>query len=111
MSDLFYKAGMVTRRIEHFDIAAKLFPLNFERRTGRAKAHILLPDQTTPQVTADVIRGALRDDPNAADLWYNLARMDLNLGDKRAYDADMGRLKKLTPQVTYQIVAPTEGRP
>ena len=102
---------MVEHRIEPFDVAYRLFPLNFERRTGLAKAHILLSDQTTPQVAAVAIRRALRDDPNSADLWYNLARMDLIMGDKVAYTADVGRLKKLTPQVTYKVVTPTEGPP
>jgi cytochrome c-type biogenesis protein CcmH/NrfG len=102
---------MIEQRIGPFDTAGRLFPLNYERRTGLAKAHIMLPAQTTPQVTAAVIRRALRDDPNSADLWYNLVRMDLILGDKGAYTADMGHLKKLTPQLTYQIVAPTEGPP
>ena len=102
---------MSEHRIAPFDTASRLFPLSFERRTGLAKAHILLPDQTTPQVTAEVIRRTLRSDPNASDLWYNLVRMDLKLGDKGAYTADMGHLRKLTPQVTFQIVAPTEGQP
>jgi cytochrome c-type biogenesis protein CcmH/NrfG len=102
---------MVERRIGPFEAAARLFPLNYERRTGLAKAHILLPEQTTPQVMSAVIRRALHDDPNSADLWYNLVRMDLILGDKVAYTADMGRLQRLTPQLTFQVVVPNEGQP
>lgn len=102
---------MAESRIAPFEVAARLFPLSFERRMGPAKAHILLPEQTTPQATADAIRLALQDNPNAADLWYNLTMMDLKLGDKLAYTADMGRLRKLTPQVTYQVVTPIEGQP
>jgi len=48
---------------------------------------------------------ALHYDPNAADLWFGLARMRLKAGDQGGYTAAMARLQQLTPGVQYQIVS------
>jgi hypothetical protein len=50
------------------------------------------------------IQQALRFDPNAADLWLGLARMQLKVGDKLGYNSSLTRLKELTPGFDYQIV-------
>jgi hypothetical protein len=52
-----------------------------------------------------IVEQAIRYDPNAADLWYGLARMQLKAGNEIGYNTSLTRLKELTPGVQYQIVA------
>jgi hypothetical protein len=56
-----------------------------------------------------LIREALSRDPNAADLWYDLARMELLTGNQSGYSEALDKLKRLTPQHNYQIVVVQEG--
>jgi len=51
-----------------------------------------------------LIDAALQTDPNAADLWYNLARLRLQLGDTRQYNEALARLKELSPHNMYRVV-------
>ena len=47
---------------------------------------------------------ALKADPNATDLWYGLARLQLKANDTIGYNTSLTRLKELTPGVNYQVV-------
>jgi hypothetical protein len=48
-----------------------------------------------------LIEAAIKTDPNAADLWFNLARLRLQAGDKQGYNAAIVRLQRLTPGLTF----------
>jgi hypothetical protein len=50
-----------------------------------------------------LIENAIKTDPNAADLWFNLARLRLQAGDKDGYNAAIVSLQRLTPGLRFQI--------
>src|SRR5208282_1743480 len=78
LADLEYGIGLKTREIRYFEAAAQLFPLQRTRRSGAAYMAILSMDQSK----IATVKRAIRYDPNAADLWYGLARMQLKAGDE-----------------------------
>lgn len=100
LSDFEYGIGLLDGNIRHFQAASRLFPLMRTRRSGAAYDAILHEDwHDIPD-----IRWAVRHDPNAADLWYGLARMQLKAGDELGYNSSLTRLKELTPGLRYQVV-------
>jgi hypothetical protein len=100
LSDLEYGAGLRSMRLENFQVSARLFPLIRTRRSGAAYAVILREDRSK----IAIVEQAIRYDPNAADLWYGLARMQLKAGNEIGYNTSLTRLKELTPGVQYQVV-------
>ena len=101
LSDLEYAIGLHTMQLQHFVASARLFPLIRTRRSGAAYAVILTQDHSK----IAIVEQAIRYDPNAADLWYGLARMQLKEGNELGYNTSLTRLMELTPGVHYQVVA------
>lgn len=100
LSDAEYKIGLQTQDIRHFQRAARLFPLTRTRRSAAAYAAILQDHlDYIPEV-----QWAIRHDPNAADLWFGLARMQLKAGDQIGYNSSLTRLKQLTPGLSFRVV-------
>ncbi len=99
-SDYQYGMGMRTHEEVYINRAAALFPLSRDRRSGPAYLAILKRDLTGIKN----IERALRYDPNAADLYFGLAGMRLNIGDNAGYNVALTQLQKLTPGVEYRII-------
>ena len=104
-SDYQYAQGMRTHEDVYILRAAALFPLMRDRRSGPAYLTILRHDLAH----LDWITKALKDDPHAADLYFGLASMRLNVGDVTGYNVALTQLQKLTPGVEYRIVQPSGG--
>ena len=105
IADAEYGIGMATGDLSHFILSARLFPLERARRSGPAYAVIIKQDLSK----IPWIKEALRHDPNAADLWYGLARMELKAGDEAGYSAAVKRLRELTPGLDYAVVRAKRG--
>lgn len=100
LADAEYGVGMRTGDPAAFQRASRLFPLFRTRRSGAAYAYILRQDAAgIPE-----IKWAIAHDPNAADLWYGLARIQLKMGDHIGYNSSLTRLKQLTPGLSYQVI-------
>jgi hypothetical protein len=99
LSDAEYGIGMATGHLEHFALASRVFPLMRMRRSGLAYALIL---QQIPE-GIPAIQEAIRYDPNAADLWLGLVRMQLKSKDEKGYTASLARLKELAPGVEFTV--------
>lgn len=98
---------MWTGDVAAADRAARLFPLKRARRVGPAYARILYGGNIGE--TRLLWQRTLVDDPNAADLLFNLARADLQAGDFSAYKQSLERLRRLTPHNIYtEVVAVPE---
>ncbi len=104
-SDYQYAQGMRTHEAQYIYRAAALFPLARDRRSGPAYLAILTRDVGHLN---DIAR-ALTYDPHAADLYFGLASMRLNVGDVTGYNIALTQLQKLTPGVEYRIVQPSGG--
>ena len=91
LSDAEYKIGLVTMQRQHFQLAARLFPLIRSHRSGPGYLAIRMGDVWG---MGDVQR-ALKDDPYAADLLAGLAQMQLATNDQVGYSATMARLHAL----------------
>lgn len=102
LGDHEYGLGLLTHDMNHFLLASRLFPEIRSFRSGPAYASITFGD---PQAAIPLIEEALRHDPNAPDLWYGLARMQLKLGNEQGYNAALTQLKRLTPGLDYRVVA------
>lgn len=102
-AELEYSRGAKTQDLERFDRANLLFPLKRVNRTGPAYARIVMQN-TTMEEAHYVLTRVLEQNPNHADLWFNLAQLDLKLGLQSEYEYALGRLQRLTPQNTYQAV-------
>jgi hypothetical protein len=105
LSDAEYALGLRTHDLRHFILAARLFPLERSHRSGAGYTVNLIGDRAH----IGLIREAISHDPNAADLWYDLARMELLTGNQTGYNEALDRLKRLTPQHSYQIAVVQEG--
>lgn len=103
LADAEYGLGMQTMQPQYFRAAAVIFPLSRTRRSGAAYYAIIRQDLG---MIGDVQR-ALRHDPNAADLWYGLARMQLKVHDDIGYKASLTRLKELAPGARFEPVRVT----
>jgi predicted Zn-dependent protease len=105
LSDAEYGIGLRTGEFRYFVASSRLFPLIRTRRSAPGYAAIIGED------VAGIpwIEEALRHDPNAPDLWYGLARMQLKAGDEAGYSAAVKRLKELTPGLEYAIVRTKRG--
>ncbi len=99
-ADYQYGMGMRTHEEAYINRAAALFPLSRDRRSGPAYLAILKHDLAH----TDRIVQALRYDPHAADLYFGLAGMRLNVGDVTGYKVALTQLQKLTPGVEYRII-------
>lgn len=99
-SDYQYGLGLRTHQAEPFFKAAKLFPLNRDRRSGPAYLTIIRQDYAH----TDLIAQALKYDPHAADLYFGLAQLRLKQGDQQGYTVALTQLMKLTPGVEYRII-------
>ncbi len=99
-ADYEYGIGMRNHEAEYINRAAALFPLLRDRRSGPGYLAILNHDLS--RISA--IDRALKYDPHAADLYFGLAGMRLNVGDVTGYNVALTQLQKLTPGVEYRIV-------
>ncbi len=99
-ADYQYGMGMRTHEAVYINRAAALFPLSRDRRSGPAYLAILKHDLTAIKT----IERALVHDPHAADLYFGLAGMRLNIGDQAGYNVALTQLQKLTPGVEYRII-------
>lgn len=110
-ADWAYALGLRTNDIAAFDLAARLFPLNRNRRLGGAYAHALFPGP--PEAARDAILRALSTDVNAPDLWTHLALVDLKLRDETGYTLALKQLDRLTRQQVVRVATEpaTKGQP
>ena len=99
-SDWYYGQGLRTDSLADYQLSAALFPLLRSHRTGAA----YWAAANDSKVNVGLIDAALQTDPNAADLWYNLARLRLQLGDTKQYNEALARLKELSPHNMYRVV-------
>ena len=99
-SDYQYGMGMRTHEAAYINRAAALFPLSRDRRSGPAYLAILTHDLTGIKT----IEHAIKYDPHAADLYFGLTGMRLDVGDVTGYNVALTQLQKLTPGVEYRII-------
>lgn len=103
LADWAYREGIVQQRVDYFDLSARLFPLNRNRRLAGVYGRMLIPGNATwGEVYSSVLWG-LSIDPNSADIWLAKAQLDLKFGNKAAYTADMVGLRKLTPHIVPEL--------
>ena len=100
LGDLEYGLALKTLDLHHFQRAALFFPLLRSHRSGLAYGFIMHEEPAG----IPVVRGALQYDPNAADLWLGLARLELKAKDEQGYNAALARLKELTPGLKYTMI-------
>jgi hypothetical protein len=100
LGDLEYGLALKTLDLRHFQLAAQLFPLLRSHRGGLAYGFIMHEEPAG----IPAVWGALRYDPNAADLWLGLARLELKAQDEAGYNVALARLKELTPGLNYTVI-------
>jgi hypothetical protein len=100
LGDHEYGLALKTLDLHHFQRAAQLFPLLRSHRSGLAYGFVMHEEPAG----IPAVRGALRYDPNAADLWLGLARLELKAQDEQGYNVAVARLKELTPGLKYTLI-------
>ena len=105
-SDWYYGQGLRTGSLVDFQRSSEIFPLIRSHR--EAPAYWAGQRDYAPGVT--LINEGLKTDPYAADLLYNLARLQLQSHDEAAYNVALARLKALTPQHTYLVIGPAAAK-
>jgi hypothetical protein len=97
LGDLEYGLGLRTMELRHFALASIYFPLIRSHRS--AFAYGIIQNMEVGGIPA--VKKAIRADPNSADLWFGLLRLELQARDEEGYNAAMSRLKELTPGLKY----------
>ena len=105
-SDWYYGQGLRTGSLADFQRSSSLFPLIRSHR--EAPAYWAGQREYAPGIK--LIQEGLKTDPYAADLLYNLARLQLQSHDEADYNVSLARLKALTPQHTYLVIGPTAAK-
>jgi len=86
--------------LRRFVLAAQIFPLMRTHRSAPAYAIILaMQPEGIPLVEAAIVH-----DPNAADLWYGLSRLQLRAQNDLGYNSALARLRELTPGMDFHLV-------
>lgn len=100
---MIYAVALRQANLDAFIVAGNVFPYSRQKRT--APAYIAVATNAAPEIKLALLYRALQTDPYAADLWFNLSVVYLNLGDQQGYDGAMRELRKLTPHSAYAVHA------